>query len=241
MDLVITGGTVIDGTGAPSRRADVGIAGDRIVAIGDLSHVEAGSAQRIEAGGAIVAPGFVDIHSHSDLTLLSDGRARSKVAQGVTTEINGNCGMSPFPLPAAVAGLTRAAIATIDPDPAESWDWTDTPGYAGALEGAGLALNSVLLVGHVALRIAVAGEAARPLDAAERTALVAAIERCLDDGAAGVSTGLMYPPAMSADLDELVAIGRAVARHDGVFADPHAQLQRPPARGGRRGAGRSRA
>src|SRR6185295_15386260 len=91
-------------------------------------------------------------------------------------------------------------------------------GYAGALDGAGPALNSVLLAGHVALRIAIAGEAARPLDEAERTALVAAIERCLDDGAAGVSTGLMYPPAMSADLDELVAIGRAVARHDGVFA-----------------------
>jgi N-acyl-D-aspartate/D-glutamate deacylase len=218
VDLVITGGTVIDGTGAPSRRADVGIGGDRIVAIGDLSHVEAGSAQRIEAGGSIVAPGFVDIHSHSDLTLLSDGRARSKVAQGVTTEINGNCGMSPYPLPAAVAGLTRAAIATIDPDPAESWDWTDTTDYAGALEDTGLAVNSVLLVGHVALRISVAGEAARPLDGLERTALVAAIERCLDDGAAGVSTGLMYPPAMSADLDELVAIGRAVARHDGVFA-----------------------
>ena len=95
MDLVIIGGTVIDGTGAPSRRADVGIAGDRIVAIGDLSHVEAAAAQRVEAGGSIVAPGFVDIHSHSDLTLLSDGRARSKVAQGVTTEINGNCGIAP--------------------------------------------------------------------------------------------------------------------------------------------------
>ena len=218
LDLVVAGGTVVDGTGAPPRRADVGVADGRIVAIGDLSDLAAGGVEHLDAAGLIVAPGFVDIHSHSDLTLLSDGRARSKVAQGVTTEINGNCGMSGFPFPADVAGLTRAAVATIDPDPGVRWDWTDLEGYAGALEEAGLALNSVLLAGHLPLRIAVAGEAARPLDDAERSALVGSIERCLDAGAGGVSTGLMYPPAMSADRDELVAIGQAVARHDGLFA-----------------------
>ena len=218
MDLVLVGGTVIDGTGASRRRADVGVAGGRIVAIGDLAAAVAGGAERIDAAGLIVAPGLVDLHSHSDLTLLSDGRARSKVAQGVTTEINGNCGMGGVPLPPAVAELTRAANATIDPDPAVRWDWTDLAGYAGALEAVGLALNTAPLVGHLALRIAVAGEAARPLDDAERLALVAAIDACLDDGAVGVSTGLMYPPAMSADRDELVAIGRAVARRDRLFA-----------------------
>ena len=218
MDLVVVGGTVIDGTGASRRRADVGVAGGRIVAIGDLAAAVAGGAERIDAAGLIVAPGLVDLHSHSDLTLLSDGRARSKVAQGVTTEINGNCGMGGVPLPPAVAELTRAANATIDPDPAVRWDWTDLAGYAGALEAVGLALNTAPLVGHLALRIAVAGEAARPLDDAERLALVAAIDACLDDGAVGVSTGLMYPPAMSADRDELVAIGRAVARRDRLFA-----------------------
>ena len=218
LDLVVAGGTVIDGTGASPRRADVGVAGGRIVAIGDLSSTPAGGVERVEADGSIVAPGFVDLHSHSDLTLLSDGRARSKVAQGVTTEINGNCGMSPFPFPPAVAELIRAAIATIDPDPGVHWDWTDVTGYAEALERTGLALNAVMFVGHLPLRIAVAGEAARPLDDSERTALVASIDACLDSGAAGVSTGLMYPPAMSADRDELVAIGRAVARHDGLFA-----------------------
>ena len=161
-------------------------------------------------------PGFVDIHSHSDLTLLSDGRARSKVAQGVTTEINGNCGMGPFPLPAAVAGLTRAANATIDPDPAASLG-LDRHCRATPARWRAPAWRSTRCRSWATwrCRIAVAGEAARPLDGAERTALVAAIERCLDDGAVGVSTGLMYPPAMSADLDELVAIGRAVARHDG--------------------------
>lgn len=216
-DLVVGGGTLIDGTGAPRRRADVGIADGLIVAIGDLS-ATAGDVVRVDAGGQIVAPGWVDLHSHSDLTLLSDGRARSKIAQGVTTEINGNCGMGGVPFPPAVAGLTRASNATIDPDPAVRWDWTDLGGYAAALEAAGLALNSAPLVGHLPLRISVAGEAARPLDRNELGELVAALEACLEAGAVGVSTGLMYPPAMSADLDELVAIGRAVARHDRLFA-----------------------
>ncbi len=217
LDLVVAGGTVIDGTGAPRRRADVGVADGRILAIGDLADV-AGDVERLDADGLIVAPGWVDLHSHSDVTLLSDGRARSKIAQGVTTEINGNCGMGGVPLPPSMADLTRAANATIDPDPAVRWNWTDLAGYATALDGAGLALNTAPLVGHLPLRISVAGEAARPLDHTERAAMVAAIGTCLDDGAIGVSTGLMYPPAMSADRDELVAIGRAVARHDRLFA-----------------------
>jgi N-acyl-D-amino-acid deacylase len=217
LDLVLAGGTVIDGTGAPRRRADVGVTAGRIVAIGDLSDA-ADTAQRIDATDRVVAPGWVDLHSHSDLTLLSDGRAVSKVAQGVTTEVNGNCGMGPVPLPPSVAGSTRAANATIDPDRAVEWDWTDLAGYVGALDRSRLALNTAPLIGHLAARIAVAGEAARPLDDAERAALVATIDACLDDGAVGVSTGLMFPPAMSADREELIAIGRAVARHDRLFA-----------------------
>jgi N-acyl-D-aspartate/D-glutamate deacylase len=218
LDLVVAGGTVIDGTGSARRRVDVGLAGGRNMVIGDLTEAVASGTRSLDATGLIVAPGWVDLHSHSDVTLLSDGRARSKIAQGVTTEVNGNCGMGAVPLPGAVAGETRAANATIDPDRDVRWDWTDLAGYARALERVGLALNSAPLVGHLPLRIAVAGEAARPLDASERAMLVAAIDACLDDGAIGVSTGLMYPPAMSADRDELVAIGRAVARRDRLFA-----------------------
>ena len=218
LELVVAGGTVIDGTGAARRRADVGVAGGRVVAIGDLASAATVGAERVDATGLVVAPGWIDLPSHSDLTLLSDGRGRSKIAQGVTTEVNGNCGMGGVPLPPEVTELTRAANATIDPDPDVRWAWTDLAGYAGALDRAALAVNSAPLVGHLPLRIAVAGEAARPLDAGERSALVAAIDACLDDGAVGISTGLMYPPAMSAELDELVAIGRAVARRDRLFA-----------------------
>ncbi len=217
-DLVIVGGTVIDGTGSAGRRADVTVRAGRIDAIGDLAEAGTDGLERVDATGLVVAPGWVDLHSHSDLTLLSDGRARSKVAQGVTTEVNGNCGMGAVPLPAMAASEIRAANATIDPDPGVRWHWTDLGGYAAALEREGLALNTAPLIGHLPLRISVAGEAARPLDAGERSALVAAIDDCLDAGAIGVSTGLMYPPAMSADRDELVAIGRAVARHDRLFA-----------------------
>lgn len=217
LDLVISGGTVINGTGAPRRQADVGVAAGRIAVIGDLS-VAADGVERVDATGLIVAPGWVDMHSHSDLTLLSDGRARSKIGQGVTTEINGNCGMGGVPLPPAVADLTRKANATIDPDTDVRWDWADLAGYAAALEREGLALNTAPLLGHLPLRIAIAGEAARPLDARELAAFVARIDAGLDAGAIGVSTGLMYPPAMSADREELVAIGKAVARHDAVFA-----------------------
>lgn len=132
LDLVVGGGSVLDGTGDPPRRADVGIADGRIVALGDLSATEAGS--RIDATGFTVAPGFVDLHSHSDLSLLSAPDAPSKVRQGVTTEINGNCGMGPFPNPAARAAEVRSANANIDNDLAVAWDWQDLPGYAGAVE-----------------------------------------------------------------------------------------------------------
>src|SRR5262245_41691952 len=216
LDLVVGGGTVLDGTGAPSRRTDVGIADGRIVALGDLSAAEAGS--RIDATGLTVAPGFVDLHSHSDLTLLSAPDAPSKVRQGVTTEINGNCGMGPFPNPPARAEEIRSANANIDNDLAVAWDWHDLPSYAATVERAGIALNSALLVGHMPLRVASAGQAARPLDATETATLVDHLHAALDDGAVGFSTGLMFPPAMFAARDELLAIGRTVAAHDRVFA-----------------------
>lgn len=218
LDLIIAGGVLIDGTGTPRRRADIAVSAGRIVVIGDLATQSAAATARIDATGLVVAPGWIDLHSHSDLTLLSDGRARSKVAQGVTTEINGNCGMGGVPLPPGAAALTRAASATIDPDPGVRWEWTDLAGYGSALDRGGLALNTAPLVGHLPLRIAIAGEAARALTPDERAALVDAVDACLADGALGVSTGLMYPPALSADLDELVEIGRAVARRDRLFA-----------------------
>jgi N-acyl-D-amino-acid deacylase len=216
LDLLIRGGSLVDGTGGPARPADVGVADGRIVAVGGLDGARA--TDMIDAMGMVVAPGFVDLHSHSDVTLLSAPGAPSKVRQGVTTEVNGNCGMGGVPLPSAEAAAIRAANATIDPDLAVAWSWTDLAGYADTLERRGMALNTAPLVGHIPLRMTVAGSAARPLDAGERRALVRELDACLAEGAVGVSTGLMFPPAMSADHEELVAIGRAVAGRDRLFA-----------------------
>lgn len=215
-DLIVADGTVIDGTGAPRRRADVGVIGNRIAAIGDLATADART--RVPANGLVVAPGWVDLHSHSDVSLLSAPGAPSKVRQGVTTEVNGNCGMGAVPLPPERQGAIREANATVDPDLDVEWSWRDLGGYAGALERARIALNSAPLVGHIPLRMAVVGSAARPLDAAETRGLVRELDTCLEAGAVGFSTGLMFPPAMSADQDELLAIGHALARRDRLFA-----------------------
>ncbi len=218
-DLLIWGGAVIDGTGTPARRADLAIRDGRIAAIAepDLGDDLAARA-RIDARGLVVAPGFVDLHAHSDTTLLSDGRARSSVAQGITTTVSGNCGMSPAPAPAARRDEVRSAIGVIDLDPAVDWDWESFAEYRRALQAGGIAQNVAPMVGHLALRIAVNGDEPGPLDAVTRDRLEAAADRALDEGALGISTGLMYPPAISADREELFALGRAARRHDALFA-----------------------
>lgn len=198
LDLAVTGGTLVDGLGGPPRITDVGVRAGRIVAVG---HLDEPAATRLDATGLVVAPGFVDLHSHSDLTLLSDGRARSKVAQGVTTEVIGNCGMSPFPCPPPSSAAIREAVAFLEPDPDIAWVWTDLEGYRSALAAARPAVHVAALVGHIPLRFAGGG-----------------LEDALAAGAAGCSTGLMYAPVMSAGRDELLALGRVVARHDRLFA-----------------------
>jgi N-acyl-D-aspartate/D-glutamate deacylase len=129
-DLLISGGTVVDGTGAPAYAADVAIAGGRITAVGDLSWTRA--VRLLDATGCVVCPGFVDVHTHSDLTLLSSPEAHSKVRQGVTTEVIGNCGLGVTPVLGDPAPL-RAAAGYLDLDPAVGWDWTDLPGFLEAL------------------------------------------------------------------------------------------------------------
>ena len=117
-DFVIENGLVVDGAGTPEKRADVGIAGTRIVAIGDLKVAEA--ARRLDATGCIVAPGFIDIHNHSDLVLLADGRAESMVRQGVTTQVTGNCGLTPAPVHDAIRDDPKKTM--VDPTYG-SWRW----------------------------------------------------------------------------------------------------------------------
>ncbi|MCC6832616.1 MAG: D-aminoacylase [Thermoleophilia bacterium] len=217
-DLVLTGGLLADGTGAPVRLADIAITGDRVTAVVGPGGLAATPArERLDITGLVVAPGFVDLHGHSDTTVLSDGRAISKVHQGITTEVSGNCGMSPAPAPPERRGAVRRAIGIIDLDPGVDWRWSTFAEYRARVDGA-VALNLAPLVGHVALRVAVNGDDPGLLDAAGRARLEAAADEALSDGAIGISTGLMYPPAMFADPAELAVLGRVARRHDALFA-----------------------
>ena len=214
LDVLIRGGTVVDGTGRRGRPADVAIAGGRIVEVGPLP---AATADRvIDAAGFVVAPGFVDIHSHGDVTLLADPRARSAVAQGVTTVVVGNCGHSPAPLPAPL----RAALPDLSFGYQEPFEigWTGFGGYLDALDAARPAVNVASLAGHNALRVAALGLEPRAATAAEQRAMVAALARALDEGAFGLSSGLEYPLGRAAARDELVTLAEEVRRRGGLYA-----------------------
>ena len=224
-DLVLGGGTLVDGTGAPPRAADVLIAGGRVEAVIERvaePGVEPGAAPgvpRLDVSGRVVCPGFVDIHTHSDLTLLSNPLAHSKVRQGVTTEVVGNCGLGVAPLGSDVdPAALRQAVAYLDLDPAVGITWRTVAEYLDTLAAARPSLHVGTLAGHVPVRTAVLGFDDRPASPAEVTAMADVLAGALRDGALGLSTGLMYPPLRTARTDELVALGEVVAEHGGVFA-----------------------
>jgi N-acyl-D-aspartate/D-glutamate deacylase len=209
-DWIIRDGLLVDGSGAPPRRADVGIAGGRIAAIGDLS---AAACPAVAAAGHYVCPGFVDIHSHSDFTLLLNRPAASAVRQGVTTEVVGNCGLS-F-APAADEGV-RALMPRYTRGLPIAWRGFGQ--YLEQLASPGLAENVAHLVGHGAVRLAVLGFDDRPPTPDELTAMAGLVAEALDAGAVGLSVGLEYPPGNAAGRDEIVALCRVVARRGGLFA-----------------------
>lgn len=213
-DVILRGGLIIDGTGGEGRPGDIGIQGQRIAAIGDLSKAEA--ADVLDVAGTVVCPGFIDVHTHSDLTLLVDGRAESKVHQGVTTEIIGNCSYSPYPLrPERPEMLRRfdfqSAIRNLE------CDWTDLEGYARRVEERGVAVNVVPLVGHAAVRIAVMGEEERAPTADELKAMQRLTAEMLEQGAFGLSVGLTLVPSCFAETDELIALAKVVASYDRYY------------------------
>jgi N-acyl-D-amino-acid deacylase len=214
LDVLIQGGTVIDGTGRPGRRADVAIARDRIEVIDLLPGATA--ARVIDAAGHAVAPGFIDMHSHADFVLPGLPTADSKVHQGFTLEVVGNCGASPAPLtPARRKDIIDATGLAV---PALAWDWTTFRSYLDVLTRQGVAINVAPLVGHGTVRLLVVGaDDARPT-ADQRRAMAAEVRRAVDEGAVGVSTGLIYAPGVYADTDEIVDLARAAGAGGGFYA-----------------------
>ncbi|MEU7002282.1 D-aminoacylase [Nonomuraea sp. NPDC046570] len=214
-DLLLTGGRLVDGTGAPARDADVAITGGLVSAVGPRLPRDA--RRVLDVRDRIVCPGFVDVHSHSDLALLSNPEAHSKVRQGVTTEVVGNCGLGVFPLTGDPAAI-RAATAFIDLDPAIPWTWHDADGYLKSLAEARPSVNVATLAAHLPLRAGVVGFGDRPATRAELDTMCGLLGDALDAGAAGLSTGLVYAPLCYATEDELVALARVVAARGKVFA-----------------------
>jgi N-acyl-D-amino-acid deacylase len=214
-DLVIANGRIVDGCGNPWYYGDVAVRGDRIAAIGAAGALRGRTV--VDAGGRYVAPGFVDPHTHSDISILQYPRADSVVRQGVTTHVTGNCGMSPAPLRAAHRDEALHNWAHYWDISRVAWDWTSFRQYLKALKLAGGAINIAPLVGHGALRLAVVGLAERAVTERELAGMERLLDAAMRAGALGLSTGLVYPPGCFSDTEELVRLCRVVARYRGIY------------------------
>lgn len=218
-DLLIQNAQVIDGTGQSGYRADIGVNGKRIAAIGKLS----GQArQTINAKNLTVIPGIIDPHSHADLILpLSPKRQaelmRCKLSQGIATTIIGNCGLGCAPIGNAAAEATlRAVNAWMTPEPVE-WRWRTLGEYLNRLEDNGLPLNVATLIAHGPIRISAMGLTKGAPSRSQMKTMRAMVEQAMKDGAFGLSTGLIYPPGMYSDTEELKALAKIVAEHKGIY------------------------
>ncbi len=207
-DLIIRGGMVLDGGGGEATRKDVGIAGDRIVAVGDLSAGRAGRV--IDASGLMVAPGFIDVQGQSGTTLLADGNGESHLRQGITTEIIGEGGSPAYWTKdtADVEALAPFGIA---------FDWTDATGYFNRLRERGTTINVGTFVPATTVRRTVIGMDNRPPTAAELTRMEAMVDQAMQDGAFGLSSALIYVPGSFAQTAELVALAKVAAKYQGIY------------------------
>ena len=204
----------MDGTGNPWYRADVAVTQGMIAAIGRITS----EAERvIDAGGLVVAPGFIDTHSHSDLMLMAEPEARQKTMQGVTTEVVGQDGLGEAPLRDDVVEDWRRYLSGLNGDPDIDWSWRSFSEYLDRLEEAGPATNVVSLVGHGNLRLLAMGMEDRPPTPKELEEMKELLAGAMMQGAFGLSTGLIYPPCVYADTEELVELCMVAAAYGGLF------------------------
>ena len=215
LDLLIQGGMIVDGSGSEPFSGDIGIEGDRIALV--RGHAERNCPETlhakevIEAGDLIIAPGFIDTHAHSEFTLLADPRAEGKICQGITTEINGNCGLSAGPLYGEAFKQREGDLRELGIEER----WTTLQEYLEILEQRGPFLNFATLAGHGNIRACVVGYRDKEPTPAESAEMRVLFGKALTDGAIGLSTGLIYPPGVYADTGELIDLCRVMTNKDG--------------------------
>lgn len=216
-DVLIRNGLVLDGLGTSPTRADVGVVGERILAVESLA--ASTGVIEIDAEGRAVAPGFVDAHTHADLawSLAAEHRqiATAPTLQGVTTEVSGNCGMSPFPFLETHREDMQLQVSLYRSGPLP---WDDLAGYGAAAREAGLLRNLAPLVGHGSLRVGVMGFDDRPASPDERATMRRLAEESFEQGAFGISSGLIYLPGVFAETEELIELAGVARRHGRLYA-----------------------
>lgn len=219
MDLVIRGARIADGTGGPLTTGDVGVSDGRITAVAGAGSLL--GTRTIDATDLVLAPGFIDMHAHSDLRLLAEPEHLAKTSQGVTTEVLGQDGLSYAPVDDDTLATLREQLAGWNGDPAGfEWDWRSVGEYLDRLDR-GIAVNAAYLVPQGSVRMLAVGQADRPATRPELDRMRELVDTGLREGAVGLSAGLTYPPGMYADTAELVELCRVVAAHGGYFCPHH--------------------
>lgn len=212
-NVIIKNGQLLDGLGSPPLKTDLGMNGDKITAIGNLQTATADVV--IDAGGLAVSPGFIDIHTHTDVELLVNPNGESKIHQGVTTEISGNCGYSPFP-------LNDLDFTELDESTFKRYgihiNWRDTAGFLDALEQKGTSLNYATFTGHGNLRAFVVGKNDVQPTPEQMAEMKKVLAQSIEAGSLGLSTGLEYTPGSFAKTDELTELCKVVAIYSGVYS-----------------------
>jgi N-acyl-D-amino-acid deacylase len=214
-DLVLRNGLVADGTGRGLYLADVAVGGGCILTIGAPGSLRA--SEELECKGLVIAPGFIDTHSHSDLRVLNEPQLSMKIRQGITLEVFGQDGISVAPIQKGDQPQVARSLAGLDGDLGRAWDWESVGEYLTALERAQPALDCAYLIPHGAVRLSAMGMEDRQARPDEIAAMQELIRQSLREGALGLSTGLIYPPCCFADTSELIALCRTVADFDGIF------------------------